>query len=95
MNNKERIESEKNALANIQDEIHEIIMTDMKARATISFDEPRARISSDQQWQEQKEREIEQIMEDIENAQGPQADQEALYERAWEEWEERNETREG
>ena len=34
-------------------------------------------------------------MEDIENAQGPQADQEALYERAWEEWEEKNETREG
>ncbi len=86
MNNKERIESEKNALANIQDEIHEIIMTDMKARV---------RISSDEQWQEQKEKEIEQIMEEIENVRGPLADQEALYEQAWEEWEQRNETREG
>jgi len=86
MNNKERIELEKNALANIQDDIHKIIMTDMKARV---------RISSDEQWQEQKEKEIEQIMEDIENVRGPLADQEALYEQAWEEWEQRNETREG
>tara|TARA_Y100001973_G_scaffold84546_1_gene125788 strand:- start:787 stop:1008 length:222 start_codon:yes stop_codon:yes gene_type:complete len=71
---------------NIQDEIHEIIMIDMKARA---------RISSDEQWQEQKEKEIEQIMEDIEYVRGPLADQEALYEQALEEWEQQNETREG
>ncbi len=76
----------KEALDNIQSEIHQVIVNDMNARK---------RISSDEQWQEQKEKEIEQIMEDIENVQGPLADQEALYERAWEEWEQQNETREG
>ena len=76
----------KEALDNIQSEIHQVIVNDMNARK---------RISSDEQWQEQKEKEIEQIMEDIENVQGPLADQEALYEQAWEEWEQRNETREG
>ena len=76
----------KEALDNIQSEIHQVIVNDMNARK---------RISSDEQWQEQKEKEIEQIMEDIENVRGPLADQEALYEQAWEEWEQRNETREG
>ncbi len=74
----------KEALDNIQSEIHQVIVNDMNARK---------RISSDEQWQEQKEKEIEQIMEDIENVQGPLADQEALYERAWEEWEQQNETK--
>lgn len=76
----------KEALDNIQSEIHQVIVNDMNARK---------RISSDEQWQEQKEKEIEQIMEDIENARGPLADQEALYDEAWEIWEQRNETREG
>ena len=44
---------------------------------------------------EQQQKQIEQIMEEIENVRGPLADQEALYEQAWEEWEQRNETREG
>jgi len=44
---------------------------------------------------DQQEKQIEQIMRDIENVQGPLADQEALYERAYEEWKQDNETREG
>tara|TARA_R110000787_G_scaffold273191_1_gene380815 strand:- start:106 stop:267 length:162 start_codon:yes stop_codon:yes gene_type:complete len=40
---------------------------------------------------EQKEKEIEQIMEQIENVRGPLHDQEALYQDAWEEWDRRNE----
>jgi len=44
---------------------------------------------------EQQQKQIEQIMEEIENVRGPLADQEALYEEAWEIWEQQNETREG
>jgi hypothetical protein len=84
MNIKEKIELEKNALINIQDEINSIISADMKAR-----------ISSDEQWEIKRQKEIEQIMEDIEKVQGPLHDQEALYERAWEEWEQQNEVEEG
>jgi len=85
MNIKEKVELEKNALINIQDEINSIISADMKAR-----------ISSDEQWEIKRQKEIEQIMEEIENVQGPLADQEALYEEAWEEWEKRlNEVEEG
>jgi len=69
---------------NIKDEINSIISADIKAR-----------ISSDEQWEIKRQKEIEQIMEDIENAQGPLHDQEALYERAWEEWEEKNQVEEG
>ncbi len=54
-----------------------------------------ALISSDEQWEIKRQKEIEQIMEEIENVQGPLADQEALYEEAWEEWEKRNEVEEG
>ena len=39
--------------------------------------------------------EIKEIMEQIEFVQGPQHDQEALYERAYEEWEQDNEVEEG
>jgi len=46
-------------------------------------------------YMEQQEIEIEEIMEEIENVRGPLADQEALYEEAWEIWEQQNETREG
>lgn len=84
MNIKEKIELEKNALINIQDEINSIISADMKAR-----------ISSDEQWEIKRQKEIEQIMEDIEKVQGPLHDQEALYERAWEEWDRLNEVEEG
>ena len=42
---------------------------------------------------EEQEKQIQVIMEEIENARGPLHDQEALYEEAWEEWEKRNETR--
>lgn len=84
MNIKEKVELEKNALINIQDEINSIISADMKAR-----------ISSDEQWEIKRQKEIEQIMEDIENVQGPLHDQEALYERAWEEWDRLNEVEEG
>ena len=54
-----------------------------------------ALISSDEQWEIKRQKEIEQIMEEIENVQGPLADQEALYEEAWEEWDKRNEVEEG
>lgn len=84
MNIKEKVELEKNALINIQDEINSIISADMKAR-----------ISSDEQWEIKRQKEIEQIMEEIENVQGPLADQEALYEEAWEEWDRLNEVEEG
>jgi hypothetical protein len=84
MNIKEKVELEKNALINIQDEINSIISADMKAR-----------ISSDEQWEIKRQKEIEQIMEDIEKVQGPLHDQEALYERAWEEWDRLNEVEEG
>ena len=60
MNIKEKVELEKNALINIQDEINSIISADMKAR-----------ISSDEQWEIKRQKEIEQIMEEIENVQGP------------------------
>ena len=39
--------------------------------------------------------EIKEIMEQIESVQGPLHDQEALYERAWEEWDRLNEVEEG
>jgi hypothetical protein len=84
MNIKEKVELEKNALINIQDEINSIISADMKAR-----------ISSDEQWEIKRQKEIEQIMEEIENVRGPLADQEALYEEAWEEWDRLNEVEEG
>jgi hypothetical protein len=44
---------------------------------------------------EEQEKQIQAIMEEIENVRGPLHDREALYEEAWEEWEKRNETREG
>tara|TARA_R110001606_G_scaffold396441_2_gene570566 strand:+ start:91 stop:357 length:267 start_codon:yes stop_codon:yes gene_type:complete len=84
MNIKEKVELEKNALINIQDEINSIISADMKAR-----------ISSDEQWEIKKMLEIKEIMEQIESVQGPLHDQEALYERAWEEWDRLNEVEEG
>ncbi len=68
----------------IQDEINSIISADMKAR-----------ISSDEQWEIKKMLEIKEIMEQIENVQGPLHDQEALYEEAWEIWEQQNEVEEG
>ena len=43
---------------------------------------------------EQQEIEIEEIMQQLEEVRGPVADQEALYEEAWEIWEQENETRE-
>ena len=44
---------------------------------------------------EEQEKQIKAIMEEIENVRGPLADQEALYEEAWEIFEQRNQTREG
>ena len=84
MNIKEKVELEKNALTNIQDEINSIISADLKVR-----------ISSDEQWEIKKMLEIKEIMEQIEFVQGPQYDQEALYERAYEEWEQDNEVEVG
>ena len=43
---------------------------------------------------EKQEIEIEEIMQQLEEVRGPVADQEALYEEAWEIWEQENETRE-
>tara|TARA_R100001163_G_C4872839_1_gene73827 strand:+ start:307 stop:471 length:165 start_codon:yes stop_codon:yes gene_type:complete len=43
---------------------------------------------------EEQEKQIEQIMREIEDVRGPLADQEALYEEAWEIFEQRNQTRE-
>ena len=84
MNIKEKIELEKNALNNIQDEINSIIAADVKVR-----------ISSDEQWEIKKMLEIKEIMEQIEFVQGPLHDQEALYEQAYEDWEEKNQVEEG
>ncbi len=69
---------------NIKDEINSIISADIKAR-----------ISSDEQWEIKKMLEIKEIMEQIENVQGSLHDQEALYERAYDEWEQQNEVEEG
>tara|TARA_R110000796_G_scaffold18669_1_gene56487 strand:+ start:3910 stop:4074 length:165 start_codon:yes stop_codon:yes gene_type:complete len=44
---------------------------------------------------DQQEKQIEQIMQDIENVQGPLADQEALYEEALEIYEKQNQVEEG
>lgn len=44
---------------------------------------------------EEQEKQIQAIMEEIENVRGPLHDQEALYKEAWEIWEQQNETREG
>ena len=84
MNIKEKTESEKNALTNIQDEINSIISADVKVR-----------ISSDEQWEIKKMLEIKEIMEQLESVQGPLHDQDALYEQAYEEWEEKNQVEVG